>query len=127
MSVRKNDKRYEAQWESKIPIRLYNNNANPSDTPIASTNTSPHSGKRAYTNGITYSPLNTPPPLPLHTKYNPQTPSSPNYPKAKEPAQKYNSERPIDTLQSTLLLPAGTAHRKLPKDPTPKTTTMHPS
>ncbi len=57
----------------KISMRLSDNNANPSHTPTTSSNTSPHSGKRAFTNGTIYSPLNTPPSLPLHIKDNPQT------------------------------------------------------
>jgi hypothetical protein len=72
----------------------FDNYENPSDTPTTSSNSSPHSGKRASTNGTTYSQSNTPPPLSLHITYSSQTPSSPKYPKAKEPAKKYNSERP---------------------------------
>jgi hypothetical protein len=48
-------------------------------------------------------------------------------PQGKRTSPKIQLRSAIDTLRSTLLLPVGMQHCKLPKDLTPKTTRIHPS
>jgi len=127
MSVWKNDKRYKAQYELKIVIRRYDTNANPTDTPI---NLLKHlaplweTGIYKWNNVLTIKHTS---PAAFTYHIQPTDALIAKLPKGKRTSPKIQLRTAIDTLRSILLLPAGTEHRKLTKDPTSKTTLIYSS